>query len=524
MTKIFKPANIQFNMKKRAMVPLLYIIVIFSIVALGYFAVTYSLSVYDSSLFAKPLWGRLECSAEDFKTTNIKWLDQQTVFPCNYNTQSCDYTVTNTKSSSADIELGAIHPQYYVCDISGNNCGSVQQIDLSKGETKTLPSLDVGKSYKFIFGYGLSYDYKYTKVTWSYNAFKLFRYYGGAKDIINSFDCSLQSGDLSKIREKDYTVPVLKRTGGIGDKWVNYVEDWAYGPAINIYNYNGQKAYCTAGKLYSIVKLQMKDGSLVQLAPDYQGTTNSGETISGMGSLIATVTCCPQEPNCGTDFKYHNPTEPPTLANPAKDCFTDVQCYNGGSPVPIDTYHYQTYSCIANKCKANNPILVECTNNAGCMNGQLCDLSTNNYGKCITQKTGEYCGDGVCQTDENNALCPADCSFTCKPTETLISEKSYTFWSILGLTKPTELKYCKTSSFWDKYGLYIILLSAVALIFVSWFYFKNQIFIYFIVTALGLYFAYSYLGQFFTIFLVIIIAVFTLVFMFRRAILRLFLL
>jgi hypothetical protein len=38
-----------------------------------------------------------------------------------------------------------------------------------------------------------------------YTPWKLFRFYGGAKDVVNSFDCSIQSGDLSKIKANDYT-------------------------------------------------------------------------------------------------------------------------------------------------------------------------------------------------------------------------------------------------------------------------------------------------------------------------------
>lgn len=64
---------------------------------------------------------------------------------------------------------------------------------------------------------------------------------------------------------------------------------------------------------------------------------------------------------------------------------------------------------------------VECTNNAACPGGMVCDLSASNYGKCVQQTGASYCGDGVCQRTETSnkewaeqpgtsaKYCPEDC-------------------------------------------------------------------------------------------------------------------
>jgi len=353
--------------------------------------------------FAKPLWARLECSADlNGIVTISKLLTEQTLFPCNANTESCSFTITDINNNFFHV---APHGIVWICDTTGNNCGSRQDFV----GTQSLPDIKNGQAYKF-GGINVleSGGFSNGKITQTYTPYKLFRFYGGAKDMVNSFDCSIQSEDLENIRSVDYKVPVLLRQGGVGQSWINYVDDWAYGPATNIYTYNGQQAYCNGAKLYSIVKLQMKNGNLVPLDPTYKSSLPSGDSISGMGSLITNVECCPQEPNCGSDFKYK-----PAGTGGVTTCFSDTQCYNAGGNVPTDITHYIKYQCISGSCQASSPITVDCTSNAGCVSPEICDLSTMNYGKCITQKSGEYCGDGICQSTENKDICSADCSEQC---------------------------------------------------------------------------------------------------------------
>lgn len=53
--------------------------------------------------------------------------------------------------------------------------------------------------------------------------------------------------------------------------------------------------------------------------------------------------------------------------------------------------------------------IIECTSSSACPSGQICDLSTTGYGKCIKQEGAPYCGDGKCSIDESTISCPKDC-------------------------------------------------------------------------------------------------------------------
>jgi len=142
------------------------------------------------------------------------------------------------------------------------------------------------------------------------------------------------------------------------------------------------------------------DGSIKQLNPEYRGTKADGTQLSGLGNIIANVECCPSEPRCTDDFIYEEEED---------ECFSDLDCLNSGGPVPISDKSYVTFSCQNGICMQSEPIEVECTTNAQCSGGEICDLSTTNYGNCIEQELEEYCGDGICQADENAQICPSDC-------------------------------------------------------------------------------------------------------------------
>jgi len=187
---------------------------------------------------------------------------------------------------------------------------------------------------------------------------------------------------------------------------LNYVNDWNYGPATNVYDYNGQEVYCTASQLFEIVTVQMKDGSVYKINPEYQKPSDAPDYIKSIGSRVKYVECCPQEPNCGSDFKW---TE--EEVDPEKECWTDAQCHNAGNPVPYSSTSYVEYLCGTDgRCVESEPITVQCTSNAGCDPGQVCDLSITNYGNCIQQSGTPYCGDSFCATTESEESCPTDCA------------------------------------------------------------------------------------------------------------------
>jgi len=347
-------------------------------------------SVISTSTFVNPDWARLECSPTDgyegIQTYNPPSNGQEITCGINENTDECRLTISNQGGgwfSGGTVSFYLNGGQQTI-----KSGGSPLIINMKAGDKITYSYLTLGSSDK-------------VKIVKEWKPYQLYRFVGGAKWIVNSVNCDIQTSILGNILNSDYTGSRLYKSGGEGTKWINYVNAWNYGPATNVFTHPSYgEVYCNAGQIFSIVKLQMKDGSLKRLNPSYSETTPSGDTISGMGSKLASVQCCPNEPNCGNDFKYKE-TQP--------SCFTDIQCTNAGGPIPITQTTYVKYQCINEKCTKSSPISVECTTSAGCSNGQICDLSTTNYGKCITQIGQDYCGDGKCSITENSQICSADC-------------------------------------------------------------------------------------------------------------------
>jgi hypothetical protein len=451
----------RFRIKsKKGFAPAIIIGVI-AIIALGFMINSGMIDVgtgIGSDDFVKPYWGRLACEPDSNNIQNSdKYLDQQTIFKCDGFTEQCDYIVY--------CNAVLCNGQFQVCNIDGTGCGTSQQYTYSKGSSKTLTPLSSGKAYKFSSSLGLA-GYIHIKQTWT--PWKLFRYTGAKKDIVNSFDCSLRSGDLSNVPAAD-KVDKLQRQGGPGASWVNYVDDWVYGPGTNVFNHPqyGQ-VYCTGGQIYEIVKLQMADGSLKKLDPTYKGITESGRTYNGLGKILSGVECCPNEPSCSSDFKFVSKESPQATQNQPNSCFSDIQCYNAAGPVPKDSYSYTKFSCTGGTCIESAPIKVDCTTNAQCGNNQICDLSTMNYGKCITQKA-DFCGDGTCNKvgGENYQYCPADCAIDCPPGQQVIVENSNTgtfcFFGY-GLCDKSQKQYCGTPGFnWTNIFFWLIIAGIIVI-------------------------------------------------------------
>lgn len=351
--------------------------------------------------FVKPQWARLECAPTDsYEGVYIKWLDQESLFKCDANTAECRFTVEHTGSG---IFVKSLRTKYSECDLNGNNCGFTNSLHLDDGEKKTLPRINVGRSYKFDVSCLLCIGENYGKVTQDWKPWKVYRFVGGAKFEQHSISCSIGSSDKGNILFEDRGITELSKTGGEGQKWINYVNDWVYGPASNIFDYNGEEVYCTAGAVYDIVELRVADGSIKKVDPTYTGTREDGTILRGLGNKISNVECCPNEPSCTDDFEYVK------VDDTTQECFSNIQCFNAGGPVPVSGTSYVIYQCINDQCVKSAQISTECTTNAQCDQGQICDLSTTNYGQCITQTTGPYCGDNICQSDENIVLCPVDC-------------------------------------------------------------------------------------------------------------------
>ena len=430
---------------------------------------------FAGDTFVKPQFARLECAPTDaFEGKNEKWLDQQTLFKCNQNTEECRFTIDLTNKNTFP---SFIRVEYFICNIDGNNCGGRLLSVNGAGILSNPKQLDqfnipVGKSVKFTNG--LYYE-KIIKITQEWKPWSLYRFVGGAKFIVNSQSCRITSSERDQILKED-VVDELFRMGAEGQKWVNYVNDWVYGPATNIFNYNGKEAYCSAGAVYSIVELQVADGTIKKVDPNYVGVKSDGTTLKGLGNKISNVECCPNEPTCTEDFEYAK-ADSPEIED--KECFSDLQCPNAGGNIPDSQTSYIAYSCEENKCRKSEPIIVECTTSSACRNGQICDLSTTNYGQCITQTIGEFCGDKICQITETFNTCSSDCTksgdnqIVCKFYENFVEENKEvgTGWfgigRLVGSTDTITTTQCKTSPAWFLgaftiiVGLFAVLLTLI---------------------------------------------------------------
>jgi hypothetical protein len=353
--------------------------------------------------FVKPLTGTYRCESGYLDDGfDIKYLDQKLLFKCDANVEECEFKIFNQKSGS--LILTGLGVQYYECDLNGNNCGTSKTTEIiGGGDDAILPSISNGRSYKFVNPDGLLLKFTpYLKVEQTWEPYALVRHSPTTgTHVVNSESCKLTGLSKSKIFKEDEDIETLYRKGGEGVSFINYVEDWVYGPGTNIVKYNGQEAYCTGGQVFEIVKVEVADGSIKKLNPTYSNPTVG---LNGLGKRIAYVECCPSEANCGSDFEFTKLSE-----TEEKECVSDLQCYNAGGFVPLTSTTYVTYKCESGKCVKSEPVKVECTSNSACENGKICDLSTKNYGTCIKQETGEYCGDSICQINENEELCPSDC-------------------------------------------------------------------------------------------------------------------
>ena len=396
------------------------------------------------TMFVKPDWARLECAPTDsYEGIYYKWLDEQLIYKCDGFTEECRMKVEHTGGSWSFN----LRTNWRICNLGGGGCTSWMSLFLDNGEiTDNFPFINSGQQYEFITDGIDEIGYNNGKVTIDWKPWKLYRFVGGAKWIVNSYNCDITSGTKSNIRQED-SADELFRQGGEGMKWINYVNDWNHGPAINVFNHPFYgEIYCTAGQIFNIIELQMMDGTLKKVDPQYTKTLPNGDRLNGLGAKLANVECCPNEPNCGSDFKYV-----PIKDVEEKECFTDIQCYNAGGPTPIDLTHYILYQCIEEKCIKTTPIEVECTTNGQCPDGEICDLSTMNYGKCIKQ-IPKYCGDGVCDITETIKTCPADCSkddMTCSWYQDKVTgeEVHKSWYNYIGIGEPKTTSYtrCVTS-------------------------------------------------------------------------------
>jgi len=377
-----------------------------------------------SELYEIPIFARIECS----KDANPK-VDYEAVgsteswrtFVCDGNVQEnegCEIEVTAMGGSWQDS--GVLNLDYQICDINGANCGNLQETDIQKAgdECRNENELISSPSCKWQFIFQLKtgqsiqfedlenwlqqnrpYGVRTTRYYWS-----LYDYCGGAKEVVTSESCKLPTSGLKNMLASDN--PLTNFNFG---EWRNYVCNWAYGPATNVYKHPDYgTVYCMFPKVYAINTIKLADGSTKNLDPNVNQNlqTSSGQqiTIKGIGKELGTVDCCPNQPQCDAKtFKFKK-------EEVTKSCNSDIQCSNRGAPIAWTLNSYKEEKCVDGFCKLSDEITVECTSAANCPVGKDCDLSLSNYGKCVDSITPNYCGNGICDKQtENSQNCPSDC-------------------------------------------------------------------------------------------------------------------
>jgi hypothetical protein len=338
----------------------------------------------------KQNWGHIECVQNfDYDIVYSRLLKDRRTFDCNDYTNECRITIHNEKEKR--FQLG-VSGSYQMCDAffgsslfqDRSNCGTPTSYSLGGADSKEV-TIPVGKSLVFKTGFFVVGE-DYTRITKQAKSFYIRGVENGKVFVQES--CVLNS-ELKRKTPSD-GLNELTKTGTNSRQ--NYLIDFI-SVASKTYEYQNEEVICQARDLYGITNQAFKDGKIKKI---------QGERITG-------VECCPHEANCNVDtFQF--------VDNNVRECTFSSECPNGGQPIAVDPTHYKQFSCSAEgQCIEGSPVSVECTTSSECTRkfgqGSVCDLSTNNYGKCVSNTKPNYCGDNTCNLldGENGQTCPADC-------------------------------------------------------------------------------------------------------------------
>ena len=323
----------------------------------------------------KQNWGHYCCVQEnDYDTVYSKTLSQQQTYHCDDYTNECKIEIKNTDTGSWTVNSQGFY------SISGQ---ASTWYNLEVGKTKVFT---IKKGEYVVFRKGATvFGEKDTKITKYVKSFYIQGQENGK--VYRQESCVLNSA-LKRLTLTDGLNELSK--SGL-NQCQNYMTDFVK-VATETYTYNNKEVICQARQLYTIDNQEFKDGA----------------TRKVQGERLASVACCPAEPNCNSNtFKFD--------VNVIKECTYDSQCPNGGSPIATAGNQFLTYDCISGKCVMSEPQFVECTNTAQCIltrgEGYVCDLAPATWGQCKKATGSGYCGDGVCSTvnSENIDTCPDDC-------------------------------------------------------------------------------------------------------------------
>lgn len=389
-------------MKSKFIAILVISLLIVTLGATFYFTNGFTQSVVGSTSIWTVEYGRLECQEDSQQSAITKWVDQDYTFVCgeNYLVDGCSVYLTCGDTSF-------LSP---VCDGGYRiNNGNWIYYKVQEGQrgliTNLKPNEKINFAQKTVTNSGgiiLPRNEDKSKVDYEFNPYRLYTYESGGKFISSSSDCCLANqNELQKNQFKAGEWSCLSTSGS--NQFRNYFLDWKLTSGAKVYTYNNQNAICKTNALYELETENLADGSqrIIQ------------------GDKIKNVECCPhQTQNCDSKtFNFIKEAETET-----RECTFNYQCENSGNPYGASGTTYKVQTCSSGKCVITTKT-AECTTDQTCRNiygdNYGCDLSLDNYGKCIKigQIEQEYCGNGYCDGGETFQTCPSDCSIVDNSTQ-----------------------------------------------------------------------------------------------------------
>lgn len=405
-------------MNKKGFAPLL-ILAVLLVAGFAFLIATDRVSVgnvfgVDYSAVYKANYGHACCIAGPDETlAGPRYADDVTETACSENVDSCSVILTNKRPSS----FFDVTAYWKTCNIDGSSCSGLSSQRITRGSTYSF-SLPAGKKVVFVNAL-LSVDDR-NWYTWERR--------GAPYSIISQengkiFSSNATAGCYISDDIKDQVV--AESPNPIPKGWQycqNYLIDFIE-VATQTYQYNSQEVVCQARGIYGIIYQKMEDNRTVKI----------------QRNQIATVDCCPSEPNCNQNFKF--------VTNNVRSCTYSTQCPNAGDPIPVSQTKARYFVCEAGQCVEKQKS-VECTSNAVCQQrhgeGFLCNLAPNSYGICGKAVGGVFCGDGYCDIGESKSSCPVDCNIECKEGEKLVTETTKV--NCLIDVGPIQAGFCDTQT------------------------------------------------------------------------------
>jgi hypothetical protein len=426
-----------FIYNRKGAVPILIwiaIAVIGMAIAGGYISLA-TITGSDDKIYVTE-YGRLECLKDQSVQTITKYADQNYAFECggDYSVDKCDvYVSCSGTSFIAPSCFGGY----------GIGGGGTTKYNIQKNQRVLLTSLNKGEKIAF----ASAINGKYTKIEYQFYPFRLYTFESGKKSISSSSDCCLANqNELQKNSFKYGDWVCLEQSGS--NQFKNYFLFWKEVTGAKLYD----NQICLNNALYSVEKIKLADGTTKNL----------------QGNKIKDVECCPhQSAQCSKDFKF-------TKADTKREvtCTYDYQCENSGDPILVSRTTAKYEKCVSGNCVSYD-LKIECDSDAQCRSlkgeGYGCDLSNDNFGKCIEigKIAQAKCGDGYCQIGETANNCVQDCERNCKEGDKLVTKEvkeGELCFMDMGICKKVVKRQCESEGLnWYKIILIFLVLAFVVM-------------------------------------------------------------